>query len=88
MNIRSLLGAFSVFSLIFSLILPISAHAQMHEPGTNIRDANGVIYRINGSGSTMQRMPFTSAAAFLSYGYNAWITVQPASPEDLNIPID
>ncbi len=43
----------------------------------------GTVYMIDQAGL---RRPFTSAGAFLSYGYNSFSQVKPASTEDLALP--
>ena len=50
--------------------------------GTNI-NSGGTIYLITGG----QRRPYTSAGAFLSYGFNTWATVVTASQADLSLPV-
>lgn len=51
--------------------------------GTNI-SVNGTVYMITQDG---QRRAYTSAGAFLSYGFNSWSKVLPASSADLALPI-
>jgi hypothetical protein len=74
-KIAYVLGALSV-------LLPLNyVFAAAHSPGTNVI-SSGTIYMIaNG-----QRRAYTSEGAFLSYGFNAWGTVLPASPEDMALP--
>ncbi len=50
--------------------------------GTNI-SSNGTVYMITASG---QKRPYTSAGAFLSYGFNSWADVVTASSADLALP--
>lgn len=50
--------------------------------GTNI-SSNGTVYMITPNG---QKRPYTSAGAFLSYGFNNWTNVVPASSADLSLP--
>ena len=52
-------------------------------PGTNI-NINGTIYMIAVNGS--QKLPYTSAGAFLSYSYNSWATVQKPQSGDVLLP--
>jgi len=54
------------------------AHAAVHATGTNVV-SNGTVYFLDGS----TKRPYTSAGAFLSYGFNSWSGVVAASPEDL-----
>jgi hypothetical protein len=44
---------------------------------------NGTVYLVNG----ISRSPYTSAAAFLSYNFNSWSNVVPATQADLNLPV-
>jgi len=62
--------------------VPFVASAAVHSAGSDVL-SNGTVYFINGSG---QKQPYTSAGAFLSYGFNSWSNVVPASPEDLALP--
>lgn len=56
--------------------------AAAHPAGTNVTN-NGTVYMITDDG---QRRPYTSAGAFLSYGFNTWTSVAPASTEDMALP--
>lgn len=56
---------------------------QIHPEGTNILTSDGTVYRI----MIGIRVPYTSAGAFLSYGYNSWADVQPANAADLALPV-
>jgi hypothetical protein len=58
------------------------AQAAVHVAGTNIV-SQGTIYMITDDG---QRRPYTSAGAYLSYGFNSWANAQPATVEDLVLP--
>jgi hypothetical protein len=58
-----------------------AAHAALHATGTNV-SSNGTVYFLDGS----SKRPYTSAGAFLSYGFNSWGTVVSASAEDLALP--
>lgn len=59
-----------------------TASAAAHGAGTNVV-SNGTVYWINSAG---QKQAYTSAGAFLSYGFNSWSNVVPASTEDLALP--
>ena len=50
--------------------------------GTNI-SSSGTVYMITAHG---QKRPYTSAGAFLSYGFNNWAGVVPANSADLALP--
>jgi len=56
---------------------------QTHPEDTNVLGPDGTVYRI----STGSRSPYTSAGAFLSYGYNTWAGVQVANSADMALPI-
>lgn len=76
-----------VFALLFCTLvtsLPTFASASPHSVGTNIKTPEGTVYLISSEGT---RRPYTSAGAFLSYGFNSWSNVVPATQEDLNLPI-
>ncbi len=53
--------------------------AAVHSAGTNVV-SNGTIYMITDEG---ERRPYTSAGAYLSYGFNSWAVVKQASAEDM-----
>jgi hypothetical protein len=62
---------------------PVATINQNTDPaGTNI-SSNGTVYMVTASG---QIRPYTSAGAFLSYGFNSWVNVVPASSADLALP--
>ena len=46
---------------------------------------NGTVYYISPAGTN--RKPYTSAGAFLSYGFNSWSSVLPATSADLSLPL-
>ncbi|MEK7075626.1 MAG: hypothetical protein AAB948_02440, partial [Patescibacteria group bacterium] len=62
--------------------VPFVASAAVHSAGTNVV-SNGTVYFVNSNG---QKQPYTSAGAFLSYGFNTWADVVPASAEDMALP--
>jgi len=56
---------------------------QAHPTNTNIAGPDGTVYLIqNGF-----RSPYTSAGAFLSYGFNSWANVVTANSGDMALPI-
>jgi hypothetical protein len=61
-------------------LAPIAAHAAVHAAGTNVSDSSGTVWMVMPDGT---RRAYTSAGAFLSYGFNSWSQVVPASAEDL-----
>lgn len=81
------LGNLNVYGTYSPTIIPTTTTSTTlpltDSAGTNII-ANGTVYMITADG---QRRPYTSAGAFLSYGFNSWTTVLPASAADLELPI-
>jgi hypothetical protein len=59
-------------------LAPLAARAAVHTDGTNVLKADGTVGMI----SNNQFRPYTSAGAFLSYGFNSWSQVVTASAED------
>lgn len=55
-----------------------------HPVGTNIVTDDGTIYTLTADG---KRRPYTSAGAFLSYGFNSFATTVKALKGDLAIPV-
>lgn len=72
----------SAAAMVAALVVPFAASAAVHSDGTNVSDSTGTVYMVVGG----QLRPYTSAGAFLSYGFNSWSTVVPASAEDLALP--
>jgi hypothetical protein len=60
------------------------ASAAVHAAGTNVSSTDGTVWMITTDG---YRRAYTSAGAFLSYGFNSWSQVVPASAEDLTLPV-
>ncbi len=69
---------------VFFLVSPgfVSAQQTTHPVGTNII-SNGTVYAVSDAGLR----PYTSAGAFLSYGFNNWANVAPATPADLSLTV-
>ena len=64
-------------------VLPVRyAHAVADPAGSNV-SSGGTVYFISAAG---QKQAYTSAGAFLSYRFNSWANVTPATPDDLNLP--
>lgn len=61
---------------------PLAATAAPHAAGTNV-NYNGTVWMIMPDGT---RRAYTSAGAFLSYGFNSWSTVVEANADDLALP--
>ena len=55
-----------------------------HAVGTNIVTTDGTIYTLTADG---KRRPYTSAGAYLSYGFNTWNNVVKARSADLTLPV-
>ena len=79
-------NSFSVFGLMGSASAssPASGSYTRHAVGTNIVTTDGTIYTLTADG---KRRPYTSAGAFLSYGFNSFASTVAAWQGDLNIPI-
>jgi hypothetical protein len=54
-----------------------------HLDNTNILGTDGTVYRIQSA----HRSPYTSAGAFLSYGFNNWPAVLSATTGDMSLPL-
>ncbi|MCL5667011.1 MAG: hypothetical protein M1383_04550 [Patescibacteria group bacterium] len=59
------------------------ASGQAHAEYTNVTGPDGTVYRIQSG----VRYPYTSAGAFLSYGFNGWADVVPATTGDMALPV-
>ncbi len=70
--------------LAMTLLLPSTIHAATHPAGTNIKNAQGTVYRIE-TELDISALPYNSANAFLSYKFNSWNNVEEANSEDLNL---
>lgn len=55
--------------------------------GTNISTSDGTVYTITQESNITVRRPYTSAGAFLSFGFNNWGNVLPATADDLALPV-
>lgn len=65
----------------------MQAHASQHALGTNIAAPDGTVFTLTSENGQTVRRPYTSAGAFLSYAFNTWSSVVPASAEDLALPV-
>jgi hypothetical protein len=61
-----------------------SAGVTSHAIGTNIVTTDGTIFTLTADGN---RRPYTSAGAFLSYGFNSFANTVPANSADLSKPV-
>lgn len=64
-----------------------SASSASQSLGTNISGSDGTIYTITQENNTTVRRPYTSAGAFLSFGFNNWGNVLKATADDLALPV-
>ena len=71
----------TIYPKLPSIPQPVSGPA--HPSNTNILGPDGTVYLIQGG----YRSPYTSAGAFLSYGFNYWASVMPATTGDMNLPL-
>lgn len=70
-------------STVLMSLAPFAAQAAAHVNGTNIKTSDGTVYMVIEG----QRRPYTSAGAFLSYGFNSWSQVVDANADDLALPV-
>jgi len=61
--------------------------AYAHGLGTNISAPDGTVYAVTSQNGQTVRRPYTSAGAFLSYGFNSWGSVVAASSDDMALPL-
>jgi hypothetical protein len=73
----------SAVAMTLSLVAPFAAQAAAHAAGTNVKSSDGTIWMISPEGT---RRAYTSAGAFLSYGFNSWASVVDANADDLALP--
>jgi hypothetical protein len=70
-------------SVVVMALAPLAAFAQVHAAGTNVLESNGTVAMVGTDG---QLHPYTSAGAFLSYGFNSFSSVTTATSQDLALP--
>lgn len=81
---RKLFAGVAAFAAALALVpMTTFAQATSHGEGANIAASDGTTYMISGG----KRRPYTSAGAFLSYGFNSWGSVVPESDGDRYLPI-
>ncbi|MBI5530194.1 MAG: hypothetical protein HY918_01710 [Candidatus Doudnabacteria bacterium] len=73
----------SAVAMTLSLVAPFAAQAAAHAAGTNVKSSDGTIWMIMPDGT---RRAYTSAGAFLSYGFNSFASVVDANADDLALP--
>ncbi|MEO8065764.1 MAG: hypothetical protein ABI643_02820 [Candidatus Doudnabacteria bacterium] len=71
-----------ILTSIILLSVPVFASAATHPVGTNVIN-NGTVSMVT---ADSHLRPYTSAGAFLSYGFNSWAKVPSANPDDLALP--
>ncbi len=78
--------SFSIFGLMGTASASggSSGSLSKHSVGINIVTPDGTIYTLTADG---KRRPYTSAGAFLSYGFNSFATTVKAWAGDLKIPL-
>ena len=64
-------------------LAPLVAKAAPHAAGTNVASSDGTVWMVMPDGT---RRAYTSAGAFLAYGFNSWSTVVQANADDLVLP--
>src|SRR5262245_35128786 len=74
----------SAVTLALSVLTPLTAVAAVHAVGTNVKSSDGTVWMIMPGNC---RRAYTSAGAFLSYGFNSFSQVVDASLEDLALPV-
>ena len=72
----------SAVAMTLSMFAPLAVHAAAHAAGTNV-NSGGTVWMIMPDGT---RRAYTSAGAFLSYGFNSWSQVVTANSDDLALP--
>lgn len=76
----------AVIALFLWCISLVPAHANQHALGTHIAAPDGTVFTITSENGQTVRRPYTSAGDCLSYAFNPWASVVPASAEDLALP--
>ncbi len=73
-----------VFVITASIIPVASAQSTLqNSAGTNVKDDSGTVWYISAENC---RAAYTSAGAFLSYGFNEWWKVVEANPANYSLP--
>ena len=70
-------------STVLMALAPLAAQAAAHAAGTNVLSSDGTIWMVTSNG---QRRAYTSAGAFLSYGFNSFASTVTANADDLALP--
>lgn len=83
--VKKIFAGLSAAAMVF-VALPSTTFAAAHPVGTNV-DASGTVWMIYNGQSGVCRRAYTSAGAFLSYGFNSWSQVVAANADDLALPV-
>ncbi len=67
---KKLFAVGSAAAIALSALAPFAAHAAAHAAGTNVKSSDGTIWMVMPDGT---RRAYTSAGAFLSYGFKYYI---------------
>lgn len=78
---------FAAGSIASMLLMAAPALAVAHTVGTNVSSTDGTVWMIANGASGVCRRAYTSAGAFLSYGFNSWSQVVVANSDDLALPV-
>ncbi len=83
--VKTILGTFTVLKAI-------TDPSPGHDAGTNVI-SNGTVYFLRTTSAlapdfATERVAYTSAGAFLSYKFNSWNNVVPATAEDMALPMN
>ncbi len=87
---KIIFGLVMVITMIISI--PVVDAASAHTSGTNVLGTDGTVYFLRGvdglaPSMAKERVPYTSAGAFLSYKFNSWSKVVPANSSDMALPL-
>lgn len=77
---RKIFAVGSAAAIALSAFAPMAAQAAAHAAGTNVKSSDGTVWMITTDG---MRRAYTSAGAFLSYGFNSFSSVVDANADDL-----
>lgn len=80
---KKLFAAGVAISTAVTALAPFAAKAAAHAVGTNVKTSDGTVWMIMPDGT---RRAYTSAGAFLSYGFNSFATLVDANAEDAALP--
>lgn len=87
---RTMTTIIKSFAIILIALATLQSNPILAAPnplGTNISSPDGTVYTITQENGNTVRRPYTSAGAYLSYGFNSWGNVLPANQDDLALPV-